>query len=244
MPDRYRIQLYWAPRQEGLDGLGRRLFDMLTAFGQAHPQLTGFVRDDGDEDVPVEGREGAVNALEAGRETWAFGREEHVVYDTALHVKRALSPPFCFTLTCGIEPEHVGGLFAPNRLEMWLRRDAPDDLATPEVIQTLLANAAVCWDADFGYVGTATRPPPAQPLTTLGVPPVGWMTFVSKRLPPPPPTLRSPAVTYPVGDTGHIVVAHPSLYREHLKDHRTAIDTVAAALAAAGVLKPSVQLES
>jgi hypothetical protein len=242
MPDRYRIQLYWAPRKESLHGMARRLFDTLGALGESHPLLRRFMRERDEEDVPTATLEDCASALEEGAEAWYFGREERTAYEARLFVGRALSPPLSMTLTCGIEPEHVGGLFAPNRLEMWLRRDAPDELASPERIQAMLVAAASAWDADFGYVGTASLPAAPPPITSLGAPPVGWMTYLSKRLPPPPVTLRSPAVSYPA-DAGSVVVAHPSLYRDHVKDHREAIEVVAAALDEAGVLKPSVSLD-
>ncbi len=242
MPDRYRIQLYWAPRRETMDALARRLFATLGALGEVHPLLRGFLRvdDDTDTNVAVASLEQCVSTLAAAAETWHFGREERTAYEARLFVGRALSPPASLTLTCGIEPEHVGGLFAPNRLELWLEREAPDDLASPPSIQAALVAAAAQWDADFGYVGTATLPPPAVPLTSLGVPPVGWMTYLSNRLPPPPTTLRSPAVTYSAGSGASVVVAHPSPYRDHVREHREAIELVRRALDEASVLVPSV----
>ena len=41
----------------------------------------------------------------------------------------------------GIEPGHPAGVFTPNRLEMWVRRDAPDALANPQVMHAALATA-------------------------------------------------------------------------------------------------------
>jgi len=241
MADRYRIQLYWAPRRERPDAMARRLHDMVTSLVAVHPLLTGVLGERGDDDVPVGTVDDALRLLTEGAEAWYFGREERTAYEVRLFVQRAVAPPWSATLTCGIEPDHVGGLFAPNRLQMWLRRDAPDGLASPATIQALLGAAASAWDADFGYVGTATQPPAPAPLTSTGVPPVGWMTFLSSRLPPPPVTLRSPAVTYPLDGLGSVVVAHPTLHREHKKDHRLAVEAVAEALDEAGVLQPSIR---
>lgn len=241
MPERYRIQLYWAPRRESLDVMGRRLREMVDAMGDVHPLLTSVRAERGDGDVAVASVEDCVRLLAEGAESWTFGREEHTAHEVRLFVRRPVAPPWSATLTCGIEPEHVGGLFAPNRLEMWLRPDAPDALATPGTIQALLGGAAAVWEADFGYVGTATQPPAPPPLTSAGVPPVGWMTYLSNRWPAPPVTLRAPAVTYPVEGQGWVVVAHPNLHREHKKDHLAAVEAVAVALDEAAVLRPAVQ---
>jgi hypothetical protein len=237
MPDRYRIQLYWPPRTESVELLARKLHDTLVALGGIHPTMTGFAWDDGERDVPISSVEDCRRALDHGKVEWSFGATAKIAYEVTVYLTRAISPPLSLTLTCGVEPEDLHGVFAPNRLEMWIRRDAPDELASLPVLQAALGAVASRWEADFGYVGTATLPPPAEPLLSAGLPPVGWMTYLSKNRPPLPPSLPSPAVAYAVGSAGAVVVAHPKLYRDHLKEQRDAIAAVEQALARAGVLK-------
>jgi hypothetical protein len=242
MPDGYRIQLYWAPRQEAVGALARRLFEMLAELREIDGTLARFVYDQEDRDVLVESLDDCRDALDQGAVAWQFGRSERIAHEVTLSASRVVAPAFAFTLTCGIEPDHVGGLFAPNRLEMWVRRDAPGELATTSGLQRLVSAVAARWDADFGYVGAPTIPPAPAPLLSVGEPPVGWMTYLSKRLPTPPP-LRSPAVTYPVGGSGSLVVAHPNLFRLHVKEHHEAMARVADALRTAGVLTPTVKVD-
>jgi hypothetical protein len=235
MPDRYRIQLYWPPRNETLEVTARALHAFLISLAPIHPTLAGFRYDDGEREVPVGSAEDCARALRQGQVAWSFGETEKPAFELTLFVVRAYSPPVSLTLTAGIEPGDLDGVFAPNRLEMWVAREAPDELASPPVLQALLARGAEQFGAEFGYVGSATVPTPASPLVSPGLPPVGWMTFLSNSR-PPLPVLPTPAVAYAAGSVGSIVVAHPKAYREHLREQREAVAAVERALSAAGVL--------
>ena len=235
MPDLYRIQIYWAPRREDTSELGRALSRTLTALGELHPELRDFRFDREDSDVSIGDAQSCSAAIEEHAVAWEFGGKAQTAYEIGLYVARAIAPPLSLRLTCGIEPLPLEGLFTPNRIEIMIRGDAAG-LAEPEIMQAMLMELAQTWRADFGHAGGETHPPVARPLLGVGIPPVGWMTFLSQAFPALPAKLPTPAVAYPVASVGTIVVAHPELYRAHKKEHRAAVDALERALNEGGVL--------
>lgn len=202
MPSHYRIQLYWAGRREGVDGYGDRLHRFTAALAEIHPALRDWRVSIGEERGRAASAAECTAALAKTAEVWELGEDKQTAYELRLYVGHEGAPTAEIIITCGVEQLALGELFAPNKLALWIRRDAPGDLAITSVMHAVLAAAATCFEADFGYVGSATYPAPAVSLYSAGVPPVGWMTYLSTAYPAIPAKLPTPAVGYPVATRG------------------------------------------
>lgn len=232
MPDRHIVEISWAPRRETVDGYAALIHRFLTELGKPHRAMRSW-RFGADREAIDAGA--CRDALVAGEETWAIGEEEQKAYEARFYVGRQVASPVEVTVTCGIEPLPLGALFAPNRLRLAIRHDAPDEITTTDVVVGALTHAVATFGAAFGHAGSDRVPRTAMALYSPGVPPVGWVTYFSKAYPSLPAKLPSPAVAHVVAG-GSLVVAHPKPFREHKRNQREAIDAVRKALDEAGVL--------
>lgn len=234
MPERLVVRIYWAGRVEGVDGYGARLHRWFTELGGFHRGMQSW-RFGADQEASDAGA--CRDALVAGAESWELGEQTQTAYQARFYVGREVASPAEATITCGVEPLSLGSLFAPNGLNLAIRHDAPDDLATTEVVQAALSSAVTIFEAEFGHAGSDRVPTPAMALYSPGVPPVGWMTYLSQAYPPAPAKLPTPAVAYAAAG-GSLVVAHPKPFREHNKSQCEAITSLRRVLSDAGVLRP------
>ena len=98
------------------------------------------------------------------------------------------------------------------------------------------------FDPDFGFAGSEAVPQAPLAIFSDGVPVVGWMTYLRRGFPDIPRTFPEPAVVYPVGAKGTLVVAHPEPFDEHDPNQRATVDRAYETLKAAGVLVSSLDL--
>lgn len=237
MADHYHAHLVWEGRPESATSYGTRLHRFLSEVGELHRRLGGWLATVDEQPVSVQTAQHAQRILEAGAFEWEVGDEVLTAYEARLYVERALASPVAVEIMCGVDRLPLGPkLFAPNRLDVRIRVDERE-LGTTAVLHGVLAAAAKVFEADFGHVGTEGDPSPATALYSPGVPPVGWMTFLSNRYPAMPPTFPTPSVGYPTGK-GTVIVAHPNPFKPHKRAHREAIEAVADTLRAGDVLRP------
>lgn len=244
MDRRYRVYVSWRGREEDLRDTSRQLASFVAAVGALHPRLKGlrFVNAAGKE-AAAAGAEACQSALEAHRVDWATGEIQRVAYQPRLFTERRAAPPVEVQLTCGIERLNLGPVYTPNRLDLHVRRDAPDDLASPPVLEGVLRAAVESFKPDWGFAGVEGYPDPPLPVFSDGVPVVGWMTFLSWRYPAIPTTLPTPAVAHVLPRRGTLIVAHPDPWSERDPAHVAAVEKVREALEAAGVLVPAETLD-
>jgi hypothetical protein len=245
MAKRYRVYLAWRGREDDLRDMSRQTASFLSALGALHPLLKGFRfidRATGKE-AAASGNDACQRALEAYRVDWATGETKRVAYQPRFFVERKAAPPVEIELTCGIERLNLGPIYTPNRLDLLMRRDAPDNLASPGVLEGIVRAGVEAFRPDWGFAGVEGVPDPPLAVFSDGVPSVGWMTFLSSKYPPVPAALPKPAVSHVLARRGTLIIAHPDLFDERDPAHIEAVEKVRQALAAAGVLVPAEALD-
>ena len=240
----HRIQLYWPGRTDPRSALARQAASFLTALAPLHPELAHFLFHDKQTGLamPADSPEACDVALERGTAHWQTGYQPRVSYEQRFYVKDRLAAPAAFTLTCGIEPLGLDAIWTPNRLELLVRRDADPELQSRAVLEGVMRAAVNVFKPDWGFAGSEHIPQAPLPVFSDGRPVVGWMTYLRAAFPEVPRTLPQPAVPYPVGVLGTLIVAHPEPMREGDESQRTARKRVEETLAAAGVLIPPERL--
>lgn len=245
MDKRYRVYLAWRGREDDLRDMSRQTAGFLAALGALHPRLKGFkfVDKPSGKETAASGNDGCQRALEAYRVDWATGETQRVAYQPRFFVERKAAPPVEIHLTCGIERLNLGPIYTPNRLDLLIRRDVPDELASPAVLEGIVRAGVEAFKPDWGFAGVEGIPEPPLAVFSDGAPSVGWMTFLSWRYPAIPAALPTPAVTHVLARRGTLIVAHPDLFDEHDPAHREAVEKVRQALDAAGVRVPAESLD-
>lgn len=240
MARHYRVQLYWSGRSDADRVMSRQIFTFCASLGPIHERLEGWLFQDERTGVPApaDSDPACLEALHQKAVAWSTGAQQQLSYQPRFFLERAIDPPASFTVTCGIKPLGLGPVFTPNRLELLVRAGVGDERASRPVLEAILRSAVAAFQPDWGYVGTESIPQPPVAIFSDGTPVIGWMTYLRSAYPPVPRTLPTPAVVYPVGSLGTLIVAHPELFREGEPAHREAIDRVRNALKAAGTLVP------
>lgn len=237
MADHYRVHVVWGGRPEAAESYGNRLHRFTTEISQLHRRFGSWLSTMNERPVALHAAGHYQAVLEAGAFPWEIGEEELTAYEARLYVERELASPASIEIMCGLEHLPLGPtIFAPNSLDVRVRIDERE-LATTALLHGVLAAAATVFEADFGHVGTDWDPSPADAVYSPGVPPVGWMTYLSSRYAPMPPTFPEPSVGYPTGQ-GMLIVAHPSPFKPGKTSHRQAIEAVAGTLRYKDVLRP------
>jgi len=234
MSDHHRIQLYWPGRTDTVSVMARQVAAFLAEIARVHPGLAGFLCDA----TPASSAAACEEALVRHAVLWRTGATERTSYQARFHVERRIGSPVAFTLTCGIEPLGLGAIFTPNRLEFLVRTDVGDERASRPVLEAVLRSAVTVFEPDWAFAGSAQVPLAPRAVFSDGTPVIGWMTYLRAAFPPVPRTLPAPAVAYPVGTLGTLVVAHPELFDDDDEAQLAAMARVHATLKAAGVLVP------
>lgn len=237
----HRILLYWPGRTDPVPALAAQIHGFLSAAAALHPKLAGFLHQPrGAAPRPASSASACEEALRQSAGTWQSGGRELTSYAPRFFLERPFAPPVEVTITCGIEPLGLDAIFTPNRLELRVR--AADERAERPALEGLFRAAITAFRPDFAFAGSERVPQAPLSLFSDGTPPVGWMTYLRHAFPALPRTLPQPAVAYPVGALGTLVVAHPDPFDEADPAHREAMARVREALSAAGVLISSLDL--
>src|SRR5262245_30727338 len=151
MEKQYRVYLAWRGREADLREMSQKLAAFLGALGGLHPRLRGLKLVDrpSGREVVVAGNDACEKALEAYRVDWATGDIKRVAYQPRLFMDRRAAPPVAFQLTCGIEALNLGPIYAPNRLDLTMRRDAPDGLPAPGVLEAIVRAGVEAFRPDW-----------------------------------------------------------------------------------------------
>lgn len=234
MSEPYVVRVYWFRRDDGVSGTAAALHGWLAALAEIDAALGGWRHRDEARgiDHPLVSRTACEEALERSAVKWRSGDREHTSYQAFFSL--AGGDGASISLTCGLRPMALE-VFAPNRLELTL---ASREWTEPVVVQAVLRKAVEAFRPDFGWAGTRKVPAPPLPVLSPGVPPVGWMTYLSAAYPVLPPFV-SPVVVGAVGGQGAIIVAVPTRFRPKLAEHAEAVARVRAALESGGVLLPA-----
>lgn len=234
MTAHHRIQLYWPGRTDTVAVMGRQLAAFLAGIAPLHPGLSRFLCDN----LPAISPAACEEALVRHAVLWRTGATERTSYQARFYVDHKIGAPAAFTLTCGIEPLNLGPIFTPNRLEFLVRADVGDERASRAVLEGVLRRAVTVFEPDWAFAGSAQVPQAPKAVFSDGAPVVGWMTYLRAAFPPVPRTLPQPAVAYPVGSLGTLIVAHPEVFHDGDEAQLAAIERVRGVLKAHGVLVP------
>jgi Immunity protein 52 len=243
MQSLYRIQLYWRGRDEGVDRLAERLVQLIANVAAGYRELASWSYCDLDGNRrPLAGRAAAQAALECRAVDWEVGGQKLRSYQPRLVLDGSEgldgSTGGVIELSAGIPRVEPDAVFVPNRLRWDLEHD--DAYGHVDGIRFLFNTAIGAFEADFGYVGSPTTPTEVMPIFSNGVPPVGWMTYLDRGYGSLPP-LPSNALEHPL-PKGSVIVAMPEVFDDYDEVHRDKLEALRAALAEAGVLKPSAQI--
>ncbi|MEZ4446932.1 MAG: Imm52 family immunity protein [Polyangiaceae bacterium] len=237
MQSLYRIQLYWHGRDEGLEAIANRLSQLIANVGAGYRELQGWSYLDKEGTArPLTGRSESQSALECRAVDWEVAARKLRSYQPLLRLDG--SPSDEIELAAGIPRLEPAGAFMPNRLRWQLTQH--DAYGHVDGMRFLFNTAIAAFEADFGYVGTPTTPTEVLPLFSTGVPPVGWMTYLSRAYGPLPP-LPKGALEHPLAG-GSVVVAMPELFDDYDDEHRSRLEALRRTLADAGVLESSAQV--
>ena len=240
MTAHHRIQLYWPGRTDTVGVMAGQLAAFLAGIAPLDPGLSRFLCDG----LPALSPAACEDALVRHAVLWRTGATERTSYQARFYVDRKIGSPAAFTLTCGIEPLGLGPIFTPNRLEFLVRADVGDERASRPVLEGVLRRAVTVFEPDWAFAGSAQVPQAPKAVFSDGTPVIGWMTYLRAAFPPVPRTLPQPAVAYPVGNLGTLVVAHPELFHDGDEAQLAAMERVRVMLKAAGVLVPPGEIGS
>lgn len=235
----YRIQLYWKGRRAPRAQYAAELWQFVGSLSWASPNLArlqSYSRE-GELLPPLTGAAQAESLLAHWTVRWRTGPVEHTSYTVPFVLGSLEAPAFEMELVTGIEPMPLEGLWVPNRLEVTVPADAPDGLATRDVLLAILHVGVRVFDPDWGFTGLQGEPVPPKPLFSQGAPVPAWMTYLSKRFPIADLTLAEPSAVYSIGDLGYLVIAHPDPPRAGSAVQAAALDAVGAALRAANIVR-------
>lgn len=229
-----RLEACWCEREEPARQHAGRWHELLRKLGAIDPSLQRWQLDDGRRPTALMSVDDCEQALGLGRVRWQLGPHARTSYQAHASAAGALGPAAELVLTVGIGKLGVGPVFAPERLVLTLAESF--ELAREVPVLVALMRAVVeAFTPDFAFAGVDDRPVSPLSLASAGVPPVGWLTYLSLAY-PALPALTSPVVVTPVGALGAIVAASPSKLSAGSAEQRRAIAGVEAALVQAKVL--------
>ena len=210
MPNRapYFLGVYWGPRKDSLAQAAERLAVCLTAWSKISPHLRDWYYID--DHLKRQRLEIEPSSLEAPiREAYQDTGSDHP------RPRDGQSGSVGIATSSELLPVSVGILCGftskafPNSCIMSLPAVDPVwDLLQEETASALLCSAAEAWDAAHGMVSHQSWLPPRRPGQS-GRPRVGWLTYMSKEL-LPPPKKRPDAIWRPC-DNGELVSLGPDV---------------------------------
>ncbi len=226
------VNAYWSDRREAISTIAARLHLFsreLAALSPALARLYPRTRDDSLVQ-PLTGAPHAEALLAHWEVRWRVGSVERRAYTPSLVLDRVDDPAVIVSCSVGVDPVDLRGVWAPDRVEVRVRADAGDDLASAEVLLGVLMAMQRAFEPDWAFAGREGDPSAPSPLFSKGAPVAAWALFLSSRYAVDAGAFTAPSAAYSVGDRGTLVLAHRGLPVRGLASHRAALDHVAEAL--------------
>ncbi len=235
----YRIQLYWQGRSTPRPRLAEELWQCVGSLPWASPRLARLqpYSQEGELLPPITSAAHAESLLAHWTVRWRTGAVERTAYKAPFVLDSLDDSKFRFELTTGIEPLGFDGVWVPNRLEVLVDPEAPDGLASRDVLLAILHVGARVFDPDWGFAALDGEPVPPTPLFSSGDPMAAWMTYLSKRFPLADLAVAEPSAVYSVGELGYLVIAYPEPPRPGSARQGAALEAVTAAFRAAQIVR-------